>query len=95
MRVEPDDRGAQRVAEVLQVDTSTAREGEPPPLLRKKRAERREQQEREVQESQTRLRDSIAETERLVGESDNMLRRHRQECEADDAEEERSTGKQP
>ena len=36
--VEPDERGAPRVAEVLHVDTSTAREGEPPPLLRKKRA---------------------------------------------------------
>ena len=88
VRVEPDERGVPSVAEVLQVDASTAQDGEPPPLLRKKRAERREQQEREVEESQTRLRANIAETERLVGESDKMLKRHRQEREADDADEE-------
>ena len=35
--------------------------------------------------SQDGLRKSIAETERLVGESDKMLRRHRKECEEDDA----------
>lgn len=85
VRVEPDERGVPSVVEVLHVDTSTAREGEPPPLLRKKRAERREQQQREVEESQTRLRVSIAETERLVGESDKMLKRHREECDGDDA----------
>lgn len=95
VRVGPDERGAQRVVEVLHVDTSTAREGEPPPLLRKNRAERREQQQREVEESQTRLRASIAETERLVGESDKMLKRHHKECEGDDAEEEGPTTKQP
>ena len=49
-----------------------------------KRAERREQQAREVEASQESLRVSIAETERLVGESDKMLRRHREEREADD-----------
>lgn len=32
------------------------------------------------------MRKSIAETERLVGESDEMLRRHRQECEDDDVQ---------
>ena len=52
---------------------------------RKKRAERREQQAREVEASQETLRVSIAETERLVNESDKMLRRHRKECEEDDA----------
>jgi hypothetical protein len=31
------------------------------------------------------LRDSIAETKRLVTESDDMLRRHHQEREADEA----------
>ena len=31
------------------------------------------------------MRASIAETERLVDESDKMLRRHRKECEDDDA----------
>ncbi len=45
---------------------------------------RRTQQVREVEESQTRMRKSIAETERLVGESEEMLRRHRQEREDDD-----------
>ncbi len=53
---------------------------------KKKRAERREQQSREVEASQVALRESIAETERLVGESDEMLRRHRQECEDDDTQ---------
>jgi hypothetical protein len=48
------------------------------------RAERREQQSREVEESQKGLRESIAETDRLVGESEEMLRRHRAEREADD-----------
>lgn len=51
---------------------------------RKKRAERREQQSREVEASQKALRESITETERLVGESEEMLRRHRQECDDGD-----------
>ena len=50
---------------------------------KQKRAERREQQAREVEASQTALRESIAETDRLVGESEAMLRRHRQEREDD------------
>lgn len=50
----------------------------------KSRAVRREQQAREVEESQTALRKSIAETQRLLEESDEMLDRHRRECEADD-----------
>lgn len=49
------------------------------------RAERREQQSREVEESQRGLRESIAETDRLVEESDAMLRRHREERDNDDA----------
>ena len=53
---------------------------------KKRRAQRREQQSREVEASQKQLRESIAETERLVDESDQMLRRHRQECEDDDRE---------
>lgn len=53
---------------------------------KKKRAERREQQSREIEASQTALRESIAETDRLVGESEQMLRRHRRECEDDDRE---------
>jgi hypothetical protein len=51
---------------------------------KKKRAERREQQSREVEASQKALRESIAETERLVGESEEMLRRHRKENDDDD-----------
>jgi len=51
----------------------------------KKRAERRKQHAVEVEASQKRLRESIAETERLVDESDQMLRRHREECDEDDA----------
>ena len=51
----------------------------------KKRAERRKQHTAEIEASQDDLRKSIAETERLVGESDEMLRRHRRECEEDDA----------
>ena len=50
------------------------------------RSKRREQQAREIEASQDSLRQSIAETDRLVGESDKMLKRHREECEADDAE---------
>ena len=50
-----------------------------------KRAARREQQTREVEASQQALRKSIVETDRLVSESDAMLKRHRRECEDDDA----------
>lgn len=53
---------------------------------KKKRAERREQQTREVEASQQAMRESIAETDRLVGESDEMLRRHRQERDDDDTD---------
>lgn len=49
-----------------------------------KRAERRDQQAREVEESQARLRASIAETQRLMDQSDEMLKRHRRELEEDD-----------
>lgn len=51
---------------------------------KKQRAERRERHAHEVEESQRALRDSISETERLVGESEKMLRRHREEREEDD-----------
>jgi hypothetical protein len=51
---------------------------------RKKRAQRREEQSLEVEASQKALRESIAETDRLVSESEAMLRRHRQEREDDD-----------
>lgn len=51
----------------------------------KDRAERRERHSAEVEASQAELRRSISETARLVDESDRMLRRHREECEAGDA----------
>jgi hypothetical protein len=50
----------------------------------KSRAARREQQAREVEESQTALRKSIAETQLLVDKSEEMLERHRREREVDD-----------
>ena len=53
----------------------------------RKRAERRADQAREVEESQAKLRASIAETERLMDASDAMLRRHRRELDEDDPEE--------
>ena len=48
------------------------------------RARRRDRQAAEVEASQAKLRASIAETERLVGESDDMLRRHRKETDEDE-----------
>ncbi len=48
------------------------------------RKQRRERHAREVEESQEKLRDSISETERLLSESDEMLKRQRREC--DDAD---------
>jgi hypothetical protein len=49
--------------------------------IKNERAERRERHAREVEASQKALRESISETERLVGESETILRRHRQERE--------------
>jgi hypothetical protein len=51
----------------------------------KDRAKCRERHAAEVEENQLALRKSIAETERLVGESERMLRRHRDETEEGDA----------
>ena len=51
-----------------------------------RRARRGEQHSREIHENQDALRRSIAETERLVSESEAMLRRHRREREADEDE---------
>lgn len=50
-----------------------------------RRARRISQHSREIEANQEALRRSIAETERLVTESEEMLRRHRQEREEDDA----------
>lgn len=52
----------------------------------KVRAERRDRHSREVEASQAELRRSIAETKRLVDEADDMLLRHRNECEDGDAQ---------
>ena len=49
------------------------------------RQRRRDDQAREVEESQQALRNSIDETRRLMDESDEMLRRHRKQCDEDDA----------
>lgn len=48
---------------------------------KKERGEQRERHAREVEASQKALRKSISETERLVDESEKMLRRHRGERE--------------
>jgi len=49
------------------------------------RAALRDRHAREVDISQADLKDSIAETDRLVDESDEMLRRHRRECDDQEA----------
>jgi hypothetical protein len=51
---------------------------------REKRRQRREQHTREVEASQEALRKSIAVTERLVEESDKMLKRGRRQSEDDE-----------
>ena len=48
------------------------------------RAARRERHSSEVAASQADLKESIAETDRLVDESDEMLRRHRRECDEEE-----------
>ena len=62
---------------------------------RKLRAERREQQSREIEQNQAALRASIAETRRLVDESDTILARHRRERDMDDAGEDGADSAQP
>ena len=51
---------------------------------RESRQQRRERHAREVEESQQQLRENIAATQRLLNSSDEMLKRHRGEWEADD-----------
>ena len=51
----------------------------------KDRAERRARHAADVEQSQDALRKSIDETDRLVEQSEEMLRRHRQEHEDGDA----------
>jgi hypothetical protein len=48
------------------------------------RKDRRARHAREVEDSQDKLRENIKETNRLLVESDQMLKRHRGECEAAD-----------
>ena len=50
------------------------------------RIARRDRQAKEAEENQRQLRVSIATSQRLVGEADAMIKRHRDEC--TDAEEE-------
>jgi hypothetical protein len=50
----------------------------------KDRADRRERHAHEVEATQAALRKSISDTERLVEQSDEMLRRHRKECQDGD-----------
>jgi hypothetical protein len=45
------------------------------------RDDRRDRHTREVEKSQRELRETIAKTQRLLDQSDAMLRRHRRECE--------------
>jgi hypothetical protein len=49
------------------------------------KADRRKQQDKEVEASQTAMRASIAEMGRLVDESEQMIKRHRDERDADEA----------
>ena len=48
------------------------------------RRQRRERHTREVEEAQRGLRESIAKTQKLLDASDEMLKRHRRECESDE-----------
>ena len=48
------------------------------------RRRRAEQQAQEIEANQQQLRKSIEETQRLVTESETMLRRHRQERDQDE-----------
>jgi len=51
--------------------------------LEQRKANRQARQEAEIQVSQAALRASVAETDRLIGESERMLRRHREENDRD------------
>lgn len=48
------------------------------------RSARRARHSDEIEASQVELRKSITETQRLVDQSDFMLKRHRKECEDED-----------
>jgi hypothetical protein len=53
----------------------------PDPTSRKTRQDRHA---REIEKSQSELRDSISKTQQLLDESDDMLKRHRRECDEED-----------
>lgn len=53
------------------------------PTQSERAAQRRARHTAEIEESQSGLRKSIAETNRLVSESETMLRRHHKECDED------------
>ena len=57
---------------------------------RKDRSDLRARQAAEIEASQAALRKSISETERLVGESEKMLNRHRVEAEESEDEDDPS-----
>ncbi|WP_166040868.1 hypothetical protein [Sphingosinicella sp. YJ22] len=48
------------------------------------RAARRDRQTKEAEENQRQLRASIATSQRLAGEAEAMIRRHRDECRAEE-----------
>ncbi|WP_338503948.1 hypothetical protein V6R86_09165 [Sphingomonas kaistensis] len=50
-------------------------------MAKETREERRDRQQVEVEKSQRGLRDSVKKTQDLLDEADEMMRRHRRECE--------------
>ena len=62
---------------------------------KKDRDARREQQAAEVETNQQALRDSIAESKRLIDEASEMTRRHRRELEADESNREKRSRRGP
>jgi hypothetical protein len=60
-----------------------AQQGRESRSTEQRRANRHARHEAEIEASQAALRASVAETDRLIGESEKMLRRHRQENDRD------------
>ena len=71
------------------MDQTVARHVGQPKVLhipdKERRTQRRERQTHELEKNQQELRASIAASKRLVDEADAMIRRHRDECEADES----------
>jgi hypothetical protein len=57
--------------------------GREAPIAEQRKAKRRSRHEAEIEANQKALRASVAETQRLIGESEKMLRRHRKEDDGD------------